>query len=540
MRGVRWFLTPRESLRAVTARPTFRASAQRRMASRARMPDAIMDNDAQPTIIDRAASTSHVHVAAEPSALKRFGVAVVSTAIAIGVASVVDLPLDYDTNLPLLVAVTISAWYGRLWAGVLSALLSALAISVLFIPASAIKVAPGLGEVIYVGTFLAVSVIVSNTAEALHRSRRDSERLAEQTLLLQRVTRRLSEATTVEDVTVVLLSAGVACVGAISGALVLSDEFAASNVVLHPSPDATSRSETQLAYPLESGGRQVGTLSLRVADETAFKLRNEAFASLLAQAAADSLARAGTFDAERTRRREAELQARTRAEVLGAVAHDLRNPIHTILSTSELLLAGQVPAARHTQVLEMSQRAARHMDRLVGDLLDATRLRAGHLNLARADLAVASLVNDLDEAWRATASQADVVLVSTCPDDVGNVHADHDRMLQALGNLLGNAIKFAGANGRVMLGARAVDGIVEFAVRDTGPGIPQQELPRLFEKFWQANTADRRGIGLGLAISKGIIEAHGGDIRVASIEGHGTTFTVRIPVHDADRRLPVA
>lgn len=504
------------------------------------MPDAIMDNDAQPTIIDRAASTSHVHVAAEPSALKRFGVAVVSTAIAIGVASVVDLPLDYDTNLPLLVAVTISAWYGRLWAGVLSALLSALAISVLFIPASAIKVAPGLGEVIYVGTFLAVSVIVSNTAEALHRSRRDSERLAEQTLLLQRVTRRLSEATTVEDVTVVLLSAGVACVGAISGALVLSDEFAASNVVLHPSPDATSRSETQLAYPLESGGRQVGTLSLRVADETAFKLRNEAFASLLAQAAADSLARAGTFDAERTRRREAELQARTRAEVLGAVAHDLRNPIHTILSTSELLLAGQVPAARHTQVLEMSQRAARHMDRLVGDLLDATRLRAGHLNLARADLAVASLVNDLDEAWRATASQADVVLVSTCPDDVGNVHADHDRMLQALGNLLGNAIKFAGANGRVMLGARAVDGIVEFAVRDTGPGIPQQELPRLFEKFWQANTADRRGIGLGLAISKGIIEAHGGDIRVASIEGHGTTFTVRIPVHDADRRLPVA
>ena len=109
------------------------------------------------------------------------------------------------------------------------------------------------------------------------------------------------------------------------------------------------------------------------------------------------------------------------------------------------------------------------------------------------------------------------------------VRADEGRILQCLGNLVGNALKFTPAGGRITLGADVLDEVVKFSVRDTGPGIPEDAIEHLFERFWQGSAADRRGIGLGLAIAKSLVESHGGRIWVESEVGSGSAFFFTIP-----------
>jgi signal transduction histidine kinase len=112
------------------------------------------------------------------------------------------------------------------------------------------------------------------------------------------------------------------------------------------------------------------------------------------------------------------------------------------------------------------------------------------------------------------------------------VNADASRVLQVLSNLVGNAIKFTPAGGRIVVGAKRVGEKVLCSVTDTGPGIPTDKLPHIFDRFWQANHADRRGIGLGLAIAKGIVEAHGEQIWVVSEVGGGSTFLFALPLNE--------
>ena len=115
------------------------------------------------------------------------------------------------------------------------------------------------------------------------------------------------------------------------------------------------------------------------------------------------------------------------------------------------------------------------------------------------------------------------------PTELPVLYADRDRLLQVFSNLGGNAIKFTGNGGKVTIAARALGEVIEFAVRDTGPGIAESDLPHVFDRFWQARNTAHLGTGLGLAIAKGIVEAHGGEIRVASTVGRGTEFVFTIP-----------
>jgi signal transduction histidine kinase len=305
---------------------------------------------------------------------------------------------------------------------------------------------------------------------------------------------------------------------------------------------AASAIRAHVALPLRHGGEIVGVLAMSFVSPSALGAADQAFTLLLAQAAADALSRSRSYDAERAARREAETLAQARADVLGIVAHDLRNPLNAIGSSSEILLELDVPSADRQQMLAVMKRAVRRMNRLINDLLDATRLQAGRLSLDLANVDVRDIVREADEMCRHEAKERGVQLHTAMPELEQLVHADGGRVLQAVVNLIGNALKFTGAGGRVTVSARRTGNVVVFCVTDTGPGIPEEDQAHLFDAFWQARNGDRRGVGLGLAIAKGIVEAHGGRIWVESKPGKGSTFSFTLPVEgdgDPDRRATV-
>lgn len=238
-------------------------------------------------------------------------------------------------------------------------------------------------------------------------------------------------------------------------------------------------------------------------------------------------------DDEHEMRKAAEQLAHAREEVLGVVAHDLRNPLSAILGAASLLEDPRQDVRETRETLGLIHRAVERMNRLIGDLLDITRLEAGRLILEQEPVAVVDLLSQTHESWEATAASRELSLeIGPAPKGLA-VFADRSRVLQVLDNLVGNAVKFSEAGGRIAVRAtpsEASSTEVRFTVSDTGPGIPPEVMKELFQRFWQANAADRRGIGLGLAICKGIVEAHGGRIWCESQLGHGARFTFTLPI----------
>jgi signal transduction histidine kinase len=180
-------------------------------------------------------------------------------------------------------------------------------------------------------------------------------------------------------------------------------------------------------------------------------------------------------------------------------------------------------------MLDVEARAAKQMQRLISDLLDTVRLQAGRLSLDVEDLGVGEILEQTEQTFRPLAEEKHVRL-DIVHADGGWVRADPLRMSQIVGNLLGNALKFTPAHGCITLEAAPRDGSVVFQVHDTGPGIPPGHLDHLFDKFWQARPTDHRGAGLGLAIARGLVEAHGGEIWAESTVGSGSTFAFTVPV----------
>ena len=175
-------------------------------------------------------------------------------------------------------------------------------------------------------------------------------------------------------------------------------------------------------------------------------------------------------------------------------------------------------------------RSSEQMSRLIEDLLDVTRIEAGRLSVSPRPHAAAALVTDAAEAARTTLAAASLELDTACADALPQVLADADRVRQIFSNLIGNAAKFTPPGGRVVLGAARDGDGVRFWVSDTGAGMAESTLDHIFDRFWQARDSDRRGAGLGLAICKGIVDAHGGKIWAESEPGHGSTFSFRLPI----------
>ena len=217
-------------------------------------------------------------------------------------------------------------------------------------------------------------------------------------------------------------------------------------------------------------------------------------------------------------------------EMLAVVAHDLRAPLHTIAVGLETLLKLHPPNDdRAARQFEIMKRTVGDMNRLILDLLDVTRIEGGNFVVAREQVEVQPILNEILERFEASARERGISLRCCVPQGVPCVIGERDRLLQVFSNLIGNAVKFIPPPGHVCVHARPLEEAILFSVADTGPGIPSESLPQLFDRFWQAERTGRVGAGLGLPIAKAIVQAHGGRIWAESVLGEGTTFHFTVP-----------
>jgi PAS domain S-box-containing protein len=237
------------------------------------------------------------------------------------------------------------------------------------------------------------------------------------------------------------------------------------------------------------------------------------------------------LEAERDAREKAEAASRMRQDLVAIVSHDLRNPLSAI-TTSVALLERALPAdaaARAPKYVETIARSAERMGRLISDLLDVASIDAGRLSVEPVTRDVEALLGDAIEMLRPVAAGKSIRLDAEPLARPLSVHADQERVLQVLSNLLGNAVKFTREGGAIGVRAETSDALVRISVVDTGPGISPEQMPHLFDRYWQATKDGRLGIGLGLSIAKGIVEAHGGRIWAESTPGKGSTFHFTLP-----------
>jgi signal transduction histidine kinase/ActR/RegA family two-component response regulator len=246
------------------------------------------------------------------------------------------------------------------------------------------------------------------------------------------------------------------------------------------------------------------------------------------------------LESERAARAEAERAGRMKDEFLATVSHELRTPLNAIVGWSQLLRQSLTDKATLEEGVAVIERNARIQVQLIEDLLDMSRIIAGTIRLDIQPTEAAAFIDAAIETVNPAAIAKSIRLEKIIGDSAAVVSGDSGRLQQVVWNLLSNAIKFTPREGKVQVITERVDSHLEISVADTGQGITPQFLPHVFERFRQADASTTRtfgGLGIGLAIVKHLIELHGGTVRAASPgEGHGSTFTVRIPLSPVSRR----
>jgi len=230
-------------------------------------------------------------------------------------------------------------------------------------------------------------------------------------------------------------------------------------------------------------------------------------------------------------RGQAESACRAHDEMLAMVAHDLRSPLSLIQMASQLLLSDPALDAETTRkTIHLMQRAGGRMNRLIGDLLDARQIEAGNFRVEMRPELPSALVRDALDMLQPIAASKGQRLDTAIEPGLPAVQVDCARIQQVISNLVGNAIKFSPAGSVITISAERRPGAIRISVADTGPGIPPAELPSIFDRYWQGTGRAQGGLGLGLAIAKAIVEAHGGCIGVYSAPGAGTMFHFDFPL----------
>jgi signal transduction histidine kinase len=216
--------------------------------------------------------------------------------------------------------------------------------------------------------------------------------------------------------------------------------------------------------------------------------------------------------------------------VLAVVAHDLRNPLNVVLTSSTFLQDTLEDLdARVGQQLQLIRRAAGQMNRLIQDLLEVAGMEAGNIAVEPREERVDPLLHAACSAMQNTAAANGIKLSCVIESPLPPVRADRDRIDQVLANLIGNAVRFTPEGGHVRVCAEPDGERVLVSVADDGSGIDAADLPHVFDRFWQAKRARHGGAGLGLAIARGIVIAHGGEMWVESRAGTGSTFFFTLP-----------
>ena len=279
-----------------------------------------------------------------------------------------------------------------------------------------------------------------------------------------------------------------------------------------------------LLAPLHGPDHQLlGVVHLTGKQRDDFDTRDESMLAQLAQLAATALVNTRLLESSKS-------ETRLREDMIAMVSHDLRNPLNVIVLSAKLMLRRESSLdASAREKVERIDRSAEQMRALIEDLLDVSRIQSGQLTLELRSLAPQALAEESLEALRplAEAKRISIALAPTAAP--ATLRCDPARLRQVFSNVVGNAIKFTPPGGNIRVTVGSDDGGVIFSVRDSGPGIPRERLPKIFDRYWQAPETARLGAGLGLFIAKGIVSAHGGRITVESELGAGSVFSFTIP-----------
>ncbi len=281
-----------------------------------------------------------------------------------------------------------------------------------------------------------------------------------------------------------------------------------------------------MIVPLVARGRVLGLITFAFSDsERRYGPAELALAEEMARRAALAIDNARLYG-------QAQQAVRAREGVLAVVSHDLRNPLASILLNTSTLLELSPEGTLDPWVADSLRQTialVAQSNRLIEDLLDVSRAANGGISLLRAPHDLRDLAARAERMLRPLAEKRGLQLSVSVPDAPVPVMVDGDRVLQVLSNLAGNALKFTPAGGRVEVAVEGGQGAARVTVRDTGVGIAADELEQVFDPFRQVGDGDRRGVGLGLPIARGIVEAHGGRISAASEPGAGSAFSFTLP-----------
>ncbi len=308
--------------------------------------------------------------------------------------------------------------------------------------------------------------------------------------------------------------------------LYLTDSSEETQALLSRSSDIfADRPSAAIILPLLARDQLLGVIGF-YREKGSFDDTEVFLATEVARRAAIALDNARLHDQVRT-------GIRARDDMIGIVSHDLRNPVNAVKMLIGVMLSRERAEQLAPDMIEYAtiiRQAAEQMDALIRDLLDVTRVEAGRLAVDPRPVNTEEMLSDALRTLAPVAQAKGLRLKLSAPDDLPLVKADIERIRQALSNLVGNAIKFSAPGGEIDVRAAVLNGDVVFSVGDKGRGMTPQELANAFDRFWQSSRTDRQGAGLGLAITKGIIEAHEGRIWATSTPNDGSTFFFTLPI----------
>ncbi|MGE5503828.1 MAG: chemotaxis protein CheB [Actinomycetota bacterium] len=277
--------------------------------------------------------------------------------------------------------------------------------------------------------------------------------------------------------------------------------------------------------PCRDQAGRINGAALTLFDETEIRTARDELQNLVADLRCSQ-------DQLRAAKEAAEQVSQAKSAFLARMSHELRTPLNAILGFSEILMTAQLDEAKRLDYLQAVRDSGTHLLTLIDDLLDISRIEAGKVTLRESEVAPALVIGFVVDMLRERANAGQVGLVIDCPHGLPAVRCDEVGLRRVLLNIVGNAIKFTPAGGRVEIRAVASPGGLWIAVEDTGPGIAAEDLARIMEPFEQGSLTahhSQEGVGLGLPIARSLVILHGGAMDFASTPGKGTTVTVSIP-----------
>jgi PAS domain S-box-containing protein len=291
---------------------------------------------------------------------------------------------------------------------------------------------------------------------------------------------------------------------------------------------------SSLVVPMKVKNRVLGTLEVQTYEDDAFTNEHIIALEMVANLAAVAIENVRLLEVEAKARHEAEAANRAKDEFLSVLSHELRTPLNAILGWTRMLKAGILDAPRTNQAIETIERNARLQNNLIEDLLDVSRIISGKMLIEKEEVDIVSIVKAAVETANPSAQEKNISLSFQSDFITKNLSGDATRLQQIINNLLNNAVKFTPSDGFISVTLKQKGGKIQIKVADSGIGISPQFMPRIFDRFKQADSTTKRshsGLGLGLTIVRHLTELHGGKVEVSSAgENRGSTFIIELPV----------